>query len=153
VCVEFGSFSKTFSFAGFRMGWMVGNEAVCKALLQVKSQIDSGMSFPLQSLAATALTNTDTVWQENMVQEYTRRRDIIAGKLRGLGLTFEIPQAGLYIWAKIPDGQGNSEEYCMKLLEEKQILMTPGSAFGPRGEGYLRVSICVNIDSIDEYFV
>jgi LL-diaminopimelate aminotransferase len=153
VCVEFGSFSKTFSFAGFRMGWMVGNEAVCKALLQVKSQIDSGMSFPLQSLAAVALTDTDTEWQKNMVQEYTRRRDIIAEKLRGLGLTFEIPQAGLYIWAKIPDGQGNSEEYCMKLLEEKQILMTPGSAFGPRGEGYLRVSICVNIDSIDEYFV
>ncbi|MFM2415233.1 MAG: hypothetical protein RI911_926 [Candidatus Parcubacteria bacterium] len=152
VCVEFGSFSKTFSFAGYRMGWMVGNEQVCNALLQVKSQIDSGMSFPLQRLAAVALTETDTAWQDAMIQEYTQRRDIIAKKLLGLGLTFEIPKAGLYIWAKIPPGQGNSEEYCMRILEEKQILFTPGSAFGPHGEGFLRVSICVNIDAINDYF-
>jgi LL-diaminopimelate aminotransferase len=152
VAVEFGSFSKTYSFAGYRMGWMVGNADVCRALLQVKSQVDSGMSLPLQSLAATALTETDLEWQQSMIREYTRRRDIIAEKLKTLGLTFELPRAGLYIWAKIPETAVSSEDFCMKLLEERQILITPGSAFGSGGERYVRVSICVNIDAINSYF-
>ena len=152
VAVEFGSFSKTYSFAGYRMGWMVGNAAVCKALLQVKSQIDSGMSLPLQSLAATALSTPDVEWQQSMIAEYTRRRDIIAEKLKTLGLTFTLPRAGLYIWARIPDDATSSEDFCMKLLEERHILLTPGSAFGSDGERYVRVSICVNIDPIDSYF-
>lgn len=153
VAVEFGSFSKTYSFAGYRMGWMVGNELVCKALLQVKSQVDSGMSLPLQSLAVYALSHTDTAWHDAMIAEYTRRRNSIAEKLRGIGLTFELPRAGLYIWARIPEEATSSEEFCMKLLEEKNILITPGSAFGPRGERYVRVSICVDIRDIDLYFV
>ncbi len=152
VAVEFGSFSKTYSFAGYRMGWMVGNADVCRALLQVKSQIDSGMSLPLQALAVVALTETDLEWHEAMIREYTRRRDIIAQKLKLLGLTFELPRAGLYIWARIPDDAPSSEEFCMKLLEERHILLTPGSAFGSHGERYVRVSICVNIDAIDTYF-
>lgn len=152
VAVEFGSFSKTYSFAGYRMGWMVGNADVCRALLQVKSQVDSGMSLPLQSLAASALSAPDVAWQQSMIAEYTRRRDIIAEKLKTLGLTFILPQAGLYIWAKIPEGAASSEDFCMKLLEERHILLTPGSAFGAAGEGYVRVSICVNIDAIDSYF-
>ncbi len=152
IAVEFGSFSKTYSFAGYRMGWMVGNESVCKALLQVKSQVDSGMSLPLQSLGVAALTETDADWHAHMIGEYTRRRNIIAEKLRTLGLTFELPRAGLYIWARIPDDAVSSEDFCMKLLEERHILLTPGSAFGPRGERYVRVSICVNVDRIHDYF-
>lgn len=153
IAVELGSFSKTFSFAGFRMGWIVGNSEVITALAKVKSQMDSGLSTPLQRLGAFALTNFDEDWYKSMIESYRERRDIIANRLKSLGLTFSIPQGSLYIWAKIPDNEANSEEFCMKLLKEKQVLFTPGTAFGKNGERFVRVSICINIDEIGNYFL
>ncbi len=152
LAVELGSFSKTFSFAGFRMGWIVGNKAVIAALAKVKSQMDSGLATPLQNLGAYALTNTDEAWYQNMIKSYQERREVIARHLKKLGLTFSLPKGSLYIWAKIPEDAKNSENYCMELLEEKQILFTPGTAFGKNGERFVRISICVNIDNIEEYF-
>lgn len=151
VAVEIGSFSKSFSFAGYRMGWMVGNATVVKTLLKTKSQFDSGLSLPLQRLGAYALIHPDTIWTTAMLLSYKQRRDKIADMLRGLGLTFTLPKAGLYIWAKIPDNGLSSEEYCRQLLHTKQILLVPGTAFGSNGEGWVRVSICVNISTIEEY--
>jgi len=151
ICVELGSFSKTFSFAGYRMGWLVGNKDIIAALSKVKSQVDSGMALPLQRLGAYALTHTDTAWQEKMLATYKKRRDIIAEKLRTLGLTFEIPKGSLYLWAKIPDSAKDSGSFSMQILKEKQVLLTPGTAFGRNGDRYVRVSICVNVDAIDEY--
>lgn len=152
LAVEIGSFSKTFSLAGFRMGWIVGNREVVKALAKVKSQIDSGLSLPFQKLGAFVLTHFDKKWYEEMITNYKNRRDIIAHHLKSLELTFSLPQGGLYIWAKIPETYKDSEEFCMKLLKEKQILFTPGTAFGENGKKYVRVSICVNIDKINDYF-
>jgi len=152
IAVEIGSFSKTFSFAGFRIGWIVGNSDVINALAKVKSQMDSGLSTPLQNLGAFALSNPDKDWHEKMIASYKRRRDIIAGKLKLLGLTPSLPKGGLYIWAKIPSDAKNTEDFCVRLLEEKQILFTPGTAFGRNGERYVRVSFCVNIEKIEEYF-
>lgn len=153
VVCELGSFSKTFSFAGFRMGWIVGNREIVAALAKVKSQMDSGLSRSLQRLGAYALTNTDKEWHQNMLRSYRERRNIIARYLKKLGLSFSIPKGSLYIWAKIPNSAKNSEDYCMQLLEKKQILFTPGAAFGKNGERFVRVSICINIDEIDKYFI
>jgi aspartate/methionine/tyrosine aminotransferase len=108
IAVELGSFSKTFSFAGYRMGWLVGNKKIVAALQKVKSQADSGMSLPLQRLGAYALTQQDKAWHEKMVATYKERRDVIAGKLGKLGLTFELPKGSLYIWAKIPESAKDS---------------------------------------------
>ncbi len=152
IAVEIASFSKTFSFAGFRMGWIVGNKKIILALAKVKSQMDSGLTIPFQRLGAYALENPDNEWNEAMIFSYKKRRDIIAKHLKSLGLTFDLPMGSLYIWAKIPDMAKSSEEFCMTLLKEKQILLTPGTAFGRNGERYVRVSICVNIDNIDNYF-
>jgi LL-diaminopimelate aminotransferase len=152
IAVEIGSFSKSFSFAGFRMGWIVGNRTVLSALAKTKSQIDSGLSMPLQHLGAYALTHQDTLWHTRMVANYKKRRDIIAKHLKTLGLTFSLSPGSLYIWAKIPDSSYNSETFAMDLLTNKQILVTPGTAFGQNGTRYVRVSICVNIDKIGEYF-
>lgn len=151
IAVELGSFSKTFSLAGFRMGWIVGNKTIIEALAKVKSQLDSGLSLPLQRLGAHVLSHPDKDWQDGMLSNYQTRRDLIARKLKRLGLTFSLPKGALYIWAKIPNSYKNSEEFCMKLLQEKQVLLTPGSAFGSNGERFVRVSICVNIDKIEEY--
>lgn len=149
--IEIGSFSKTFSFAGYRMGWAVGNRDIIAALQKVKSQMDSGMSLPLQRLGAYALTNMDMEWHEKMLESYKSRRNIIAAKLTILGLTFEIPRGSLYLWAKIPDSAKDSESFCMQLLKEKQVLVTPGSAFGSNGERYIRASICANVENINDY--
>jgi LL-diaminopimelate aminotransferase len=150
IAVELGSFSKMFSFAGYRMGWIVGNKEIVQALAKVKSQLDSGMFTPLQKLGAFALKNPDKEWQKNMLASYESRRNIIAEKLQNLGLTFAMPKGGLYIWAKIP-GNISSEEYVLHILQEKQVSFAPGSAFGTNGEGYIRVSICANIDNIEQY--
>ncbi len=151
VAVEIGSFSKTFSFAGFRMGWIVGNKAIIAALAKIKSQMDSGLSLPLQHLGAFALSHYDENWHNQSIAIYEKRREIISTKLKKLGLTFSLPIGAFYIWARIPSSAKNSEDYCMDLLKQKQVLLTPGTAFGSNGDRFVRVSICVNINKIDEY--
>lgn len=151
IAVELGSFSKTFSFAGFRMGWIVGNSSVIQALAKVKSQMDSGLSTPLQKLGAYALKNFDKRWHHKMLKSYQKRRDTIVKYLKKLELSFSLPKGSLYIWAKVPNVSESSEQFVMKLLREKQILLTPGTAFGKNGAGFVRVSICINIDKIGEY--
>jgi aspartate/methionine/tyrosine aminotransferase len=153
MTVELGSFSKSFSFAGLRMGWAVGNKTLIAALAKVKSQMDSGMWLPLQRLGAYALSHPDSEWSASMLQNYKARRDTIGKYLARLGLTFEVPKGGLYLWATIPDGEKDSETFASRLLEEKQIVVAPGTAFGKSGARYVRVSICANIDKIADYFV
>lgn len=148
---EIGSFSKTFSFAGLRMGWIVGNRDIIAALQKVKSQMDSGMWMPLQRLGAYALSIPDEKWNSAMIASYTSRRNIVAEKLKKLELTFEIPHGSLYLWAKIPDSAPDSETYVMQLLKEKQVLFAPGIAYGSNGDRYVRVCICTNVEKIDEY--
>lgn len=151
ICVEIGSFSKMSSLAGYRIGWIAGSPEIIKALAKVKSQLDSGLSLPLQNLAAYALSNPDIEWQQNMLKSYKNRRDIIAIKLKKLGLIFDLPKGSLYIWAQIPETFKNSVEYCEEILRTKHVLFTPGSSFGTQGDRYVRVSICINIDTIEEY--
>lgn len=152
LAIEIGSFSKTYSFAGLRMGWIVGSAGIIASLRKVKSHMDSGLSLILQNLGAYALENPDSNWNAAMIASYKNRRDIIAGHLKSLGLRFTVPQGSLYIWAKIPNNAPDSDAYCMKLLHDKQILLAPGSAFGKNGTRYVRVSIGVDIDNIEDYF-
>jgi len=152
VAIEIGSFSKMFSFAGFRMGWIAGNKDLITAVGKVKSQLDSGMSRPLQKLGAYALSNYNDDWHEAMIKSYADRRDIIVEKLRSLGLTFSLPKGALYIWAKIPDGEKSAEDFCDRLLQNKQISLVPGTAYGKNGNRYVRASFCINIDTIGDYF-
>ncbi len=152
VAVEIGSFSKMFSFAGFRMGWIVGNSKLITAVAKVKSQLDSGMSRPLQKLGAYALENYNQDWNRAMLKSYENRRNIIAEKLNGLGLSFPLPKGALYIWAKISDQEEGANQFCDRLLEERQISLVPGTAYGKNGERYVRASFCINVDNINDYF-
>lgn len=152
IAVEIGSFSKTFSFAGFRTGWIVGNSQIIIALAKIKSQIDSGLSRPLQKLAGYALTHFDKKWQQKMLRSYENRCDILLKHLKKLGLCGEKPKGSLYLWLKIPDSYCDSEKFSFDLLETKQILVTPGTAFGENGKRYIRVSFSSNITNIDQYF-
>lgn len=152
VAVEINSFSKTFSLAGFRIGWAVGNRKIIKALAKIKSQTDSGMSIPLQKLGAYALDNFDISWHKKMIASYEKRRDILSVNLKKLGLRCKNPKGGLYFWLKIPDNYDDSTEYCFELLENKKILVAPGTAFGKNGEKFVRISFCSDITNINRYF-
>lgn len=151
IAVEIGSFSKMYSFAGFRMGWIVGNRQVVAALAKVKSQLDSGLSLPFQKLSAYVFKNPDKKWHEAMIASYAKRKDTLLAVFRKMGLTLEDPQGGLYLWAKIPPNAKNSYEYAMDLLKRKNILVTPGSAFGKNGDRYVRISFSGDITHLMDY--
>lgn len=150
VCIEIGSFSKTFSLAGFRLGWAVGNPHLITGLAKVKSQLDSGLSLPLQQLGAFALNHPDLSWHAKMIDSYRQRREVIAKSLSSTGLNITLPPASLYLWAKIPEGI-DSLSFSHDLLRSRQVLVTPGIAFGSQGDRYVRISICTDIKHIKEF--
>jgi LL-diaminopimelate aminotransferase len=148
VTVEFNSLSKTYNMAGWRVGMVVGNAEAIKALTTLKTNIDSGIFRPLQDAAQVALTG-DQSWlaERNMI--YQRRRDIILGFLPKLGMSAIPPKGALYVWAKAPAGV-DAEAFAVDVLERAGVWMTPGTAFGPHGAGYFRLSVCVPEERLRE---
>lgn len=151
LAVELHSLSKTFSLAGYRIGFAAGSRKIISKLAKIKSQTDSGLALPLQHLAAYALTKPDVAWRRAMLKSYKARRDVLAAAFKKLGLSFDVPDAALYLWAKVPPAFKNGEQYAAYLLREKQVLVTPGSAFGAAGEQYIRISFCSDITKLKEY--
>jgi aspartate/methionine/tyrosine aminotransferase len=151
IAIELGSFSKMYSFAGYRIGWIVGNVQAIGALAKVKSQFDSGLSLPFQDVAAYALTHPDIDWHEKMIARYKDSKNELIKVFTRFGLSMENPRGGLYLWAKIPETHTNSTEYVMELLRKKQILVTPGSVFGSNGDRYVRICFSADISHLSEY--
>jgi len=134
--------------AGWRVGMVVGNAQAIEALTVVKTNIDSGIFQPIQDAAVVALTG-DQSWiaERNLI--YQRRRDIILNWLPTLGMTAQPPKGALYVWAKVPAGV-NCEQFALDVLEKAGVWMTPGTAFGEQGDGYLRLSLCVPEERLKE---
>jgi LL-diaminopimelate aminotransferase len=141
VAVEFNSLSKTYNMAGWRVGMAVGNAQAVRALTTLKTNIDSGIFRPIQDAATVAL-NGDQGWLAERNLIYQRRRDIILEWLPKIGMSALPPKGALYVWAKVPAGR-NCEQFAGEMLEKAGVWMTPGTAFGTHGEGYLRLSICL----------
>ncbi|MFA0781811.1 LL-diaminopimelate aminotransferase [Fervidibacter sacchari] len=143
VAIEFGSLSKPFAMTGWRIGWAVGNPEAVRLLATVKDNIDSGIFRPIQRAGAKALQ----LWCQDpsiirpVVDTYQRRRDFVLKALREAGIQVETPKGSLYIWAPIPDGFSNSQEFATFLLEQAHVAITPGGGYGPAGEGYFRISL------------
>lgn len=148
VTIEFNSLSKSHNMAGWRVGMAVGNATAIRALLQIKSNIDSGIFLPIQEAAATAL-EADDGWMSERNAEYQRRRDLILETIRDLGMEAETPKASLYIWAKVPAGY-SSKEFADKVLLEAGVSFTPGEAYGPSGAGYVRISVGQQTPLVEE---
>ncbi|MGM8215247.1 LL-diaminopimelate aminotransferase [Bacillaceae bacterium W0354] len=148
VAVEFGSLSKSFNMTGWRIGYVVGNKELIKALSIVKSNTDTSQFLPIQKAAAKALqSDLTTVGENNDV--YKERMDQMIEALQSLNIHVERPRGTFFIWAKVPDGL-TSMEFAEKLLEEAGIIVTPGHAFGPSGEGYFRISLSVATERLQE---
>jgi len=148
VCLELNSLSKTFNMAGWRVGMLVGKANYIKAVLQIKSNMDSGMFYGIQKGAIAALEITND-WFDNLNEIYKKRREIVWLILDILKCEYDKDSVGLFIWAKIPK-ETNSEELTDKLLYEKNIFFTPGTIFGTNGENYIRVSLCVSEKQLKE---
>ena len=149
VAVEFNSLSKAFNMTGWRIGMAVGNAAVIEALTRVKSNLDSGIPQAIQRMAITALDGPlEEITRHNDI--YRTRRDRVVKVLRELGLRVDIPQAALYVWAHLPAGERSSAEYARRLVEATGVVVTPGLGYGEAGEGYIRLSLTVPDDRLEE---
>lgn len=148
VGVEFYSLSKTYNMTGWRIGSLAGNKDVVEALGRVKTNIDSGIFNAIQRAAITALDGPQDCVKE-MCDLYKRRRDLIVGRLQSIGLDVRKPKASIYIWLRVPQDE-TSQSFATKLLEEASVVVSPGNAYGASGEGFIRLSLTLEDNRIDE---
>ncbi len=139
--VEFGSLSKTYNMTGWRIGYVVGNKEIIKALSVLKSNTDTGQFTPIQKAAAYALdADQSSVTTHNRI--YEERMSVVLEGLASIGINVDPPKGSFFVWAPVPDGY-NSTEFVTHILEKTGVIVTPGNAFGPSGEGYFRISLSV----------
>ncbi|OGN98219.1 MAG: LL-diaminopimelate aminotransferase [Chloroflexi bacterium RBG_13_51_36] len=148
IGVEFHSLSKTYHMTGWRIGMVVGNADMVNALFKVKSNLDSGIPQAIQYAAVEALRGPqDHIAEHNGI--FQRRRDKLVKVLDEVGIDARIPRATFYIWARTPQGYA-SIDFAKKLLEEVGIAVTPGVGYGREGEGYIRFSLTISDDRLEE---
>ena len=145
ITVEFTSMSKTYSMAGWRMGFAVGNERVIAALTRVKSYLDYGAFTPVQVAAAAALNGPEDCIKE-MRDIYTRRRDVLVESFGRAGWQVPPPTASMFAWSPIPEPfqEMGSVEFAKLLVENAEVAVSPGTGFGERGEGFVRIALVEN---------
>lgn len=146
--VELGSLSKSFNMTGWRIGYIAGNKQVIKALATLKSNIDSSQFLPVQLAAATALQSDLSAVRENN-EIYKERMEIVYNALNELGIATKKVRGTIFLWAKVPAGFSSSS-FAEKLLEEAGVIVTPGTAFGSSGEGYIRIALTVSKARLEE---
>ena len=148
VGVEFFSLSKSFDVTGARVSFLVGRPDVVAAFRRLRGQIDFGMFLPVQKAAIAALTGPlDQVKEQCAV--YQQRRDALCGGLRSIGWDVPNSHGSMFVWAPIPPKYTSSMDFCMDLVEKSGVLCTPGSSFGPAGEGYVRFALTMPAAQID----
>lgn len=146
---EFFSLSKSFNITGARISFLVGRPDVVAAFRKLRSQIDFGMYLPLQKMAIAALESDLTPVKEQCAL-YQDRRDALCGGLRNIGWNVPDSKGSMFVWAPIPESYEKSMDFCLDLLEKAGVLCTPGSSFGPLGEGYVRFALTLPPEKIAE---
>ncbi|MGM9922904.1 MAG: LL-diaminopimelate aminotransferase [Bacillus sp. (in: firmicutes)] len=139
VGIEMNSLSKSYNMAGCRIAYAAGHKEIIKALGSLKSNLDYGVFHPIQTAAIRALQQGAAFNQETRLL-YRNRRDCLIQGLNDIGWPVEAPQAGMFIWAELPNRQ-DSTAFAWKLMDTAGVAVTPGIAFGPSGEGYVRIAL------------
>ena len=148
VGAEFHSLSKSYNMTGWRLGMLVGNEEIINAMMVVKSNIDSGVPNAIQYMGIEAMRmSQDAIDDRNAI--YQHRRDRVVSVLQGIGLEAIPPKASLYVWTRTPAGYSSSE-FTELLLEECDIVVTPGNGYGKYGEDYIRLSLTINNEDMEK---
>jgi len=144
-CVEFYSMTKSFSMAGWRVGFMVGNPEIIAALAKIKSYLDYGMFQPIQ-IAATVVMNEEPEYPQVANAIYKARRDALCDGLNRIGWEIERPRGTMFVWAPIPEPyrEMSSMDFAKMVLAEGDVAVSPGAGFGPGGEGFVRFALVEN---------
>ncbi len=146
--VEFTTLSKPYNMAGWRIGFCCGNAEMIKALATVKGYYDYGIFQAVQIAAIIAMREGDAHIEKQAVK-YAARRDVLVAGLRKLGWEVESPRASMFVWARVAPKHlepynGSVNDFCLAMVEQADVALTPGAAFGPRGEGYVRMALVEN---------
>jgi len=149
VVVELNSLSKSHNMAGWRVGMMVGKADLLTKVLRFKTNMDSGMPLPVQ-LATVAALGCGKEWFGKLNGEYRIRQTIARQIAVALGCTFNPDQSGLFLWASVPKYVTDSEAFTSEILHQVGVFITPGTVFGSNGEGFIRISLCSNVDTLNE---
>ncbi len=149
VAIELNSLSKSHNMAGWRVGMLVGNQERINEVLRFKSNMDSGMFLPLQLAAAKAL-DLEQDWHDEVNKVYKKRREKVFQLLQLLDCEFNNGQAGMFVWAGIPEKYKDGYELSDQVLYESNVFITPGGIFGSAGDRYVRVSLCSTEEKIEE---
>jgi LL-diaminopimelate aminotransferase len=148
VGLEVFSLSKGFNMTGWRCAALLGNRDAIRAYWRLKTNVDSGMFEAVQLAGAAALTGQRRLIDE-MNEIYARRRDLVVRTLREIGVTVEPPKGTIYVWAPVPEGH-TSASFAELVLEEAAVVVSPGSMYGPSGEGYFRISLTTPDERLTE---
>ncbi len=151
VAVELYTLTKSFSMAGWRVGFCLGNAEVVAALAQLKSYLDYGTFQPIQ-IAAIVAMNEAPDYPQAVNAIYRRRRDTLIDGLSRIGWEIERPKGTMFVWAPIPEpyDEYQSLEFCKLLVEEAKVAVSPGIGFGPGGEGFVRFALVENDHRINQ---
>lgn len=149
VGIEFYSLSKSYNMTGLRISFAVGNREIIREFRKVRSQIDYGTSLLVQKAAVAALTGPQEAVKEQC-REYERRNKALCGGLRSIGWNVPDSKGTMFVWAPLPEGYENSAAFTLELMEKTGMIVTPGSAFGDLGEGYVRMALVLPVPVIEE---
>ena len=149
VGVEVFSLSKGYNMTGWRTAVLVGNAEALDSYWRLKTNLDSGMFDAVQLAAARALTPQGDAAARDMSSLYQRRRDLVCDALAQIGVAVTPPKGTIYVWAPVPEGH-TSASYCELVLEESGVVVSPGAAYGPNGEGFFRISLTIDDDRLAE---
>ncbi|WP_085993191.1 aminotransferase class I/II-fold pyridoxal phosphate-dependent enzyme [Oceanobacillus senegalensis] len=146
--IEFGSLSKSFNMSGWRIGYVAGNKDLIQSLATLKSNIDTSQFLAIQKAAQVALeSNFQTVQENNRI--YEKRIEKLYAALQKLGFSTQKPRGTFFLWVKVPAGY-TSMGFANELLDNTGVMVTPGIAFGEKGEGYVRIALTVTLNRLDE---
>jgi len=150
VGVEVFSLSKGYNMTGWRCAAIVGNPQAIASYWRLKTNVDSGLFEAVQLAGAAALSPQLDHFKVEMNRIYERRRDLVCDALAGIGVEVTPPRGTIYIWAPVPAGFASAAAYCEHVLEEAAVVLSPGGAYGPNGEGFFRISLTTPDDRLAE---
>jgi len=139
IGIEVNSLSKSFSLAGARVAYMAGNAGVIDVMKQLKSNLDYGVFQPVQAAAAFALDHAEEI-TDKLREEFKARAEALSSALQEIGWPVEQPGGGMFLWARIPNGD-DDRAFVLRAIDESGVVMVPGSAFGTAGKGYVRIAL------------
>ena len=149
VCIELNSMSKAHNMPGWRMAMLTSNAQFVEWILRVKSNVDSGQFWPMQSAVVEALQAT-RAWYDEMNAIYRSRREWAGKIMDALGCRYDRGQVGLFLWGEIPAAEASGEALADRVLQEANVFITPGFIFGSAGDRYVRISLCCPEQTLKE---